>query len=73
MGCNYETANRHGWAELTNVSVEDTKCGGSQDIVSLTTLTPYGNLEEVMAELRKHFPLCEFHCFNEKEEENEVD
>jgi hypothetical protein len=73
VGCDASAATKRGWAKITNYTVEDKEHGGTYDMVSIHTLTPYGNLTDVMSEFRKRFPLCEFHCFNEKEEENEVD
>jgi hypothetical protein len=73
MGCDLNAVIRHGWAEITGYTAENKHCGGEKDMVSIHTLTPYGNLKEVMAELRAKFPLCEFHCYNDREEENEFD
>lgn len=73
MGCDDSCANRHGWAEIVSFSEENEELTGEPDKVSIGTLTPYGNLSEVMEELRTKFPKCEFHCFNSIEEENEFD
>jgi hypothetical protein len=73
MGCDKGTVTRHGWAEIVSISVESESHGDEEDKVSIGVLTPYGNLSEVMEELREKFPLCWFHCFNEVDEENDFD
>jgi hypothetical protein len=73
MNCDDNSANRHGWAEIIGYSKEIEMVTAEPSKVTIDTLTPYGNLSEVMEELRAKFPKCEFHCYNSIEEENEFD
>jgi hypothetical protein len=69
MGCDRVAADRHGWAKLTNVEICEPH-GYNIQVLSMHVLTPYGNLTEVMEELRETFH-DEFHCYNDADEEND--
>lgn len=56
----------HGWSEIWEVSFD-------RDIMWIHVLTPYGNIHDFMEYLKERFPKCEFHCFNDNNEENDED
>lgn len=59
----------HGWSEILSV---DFPTRHSCQLI-IETQTPYGNLSDFMAFMRRRFPDCEFHCYDDQDIENEED
>jgi hypothetical protein len=73
MDCDIKCVTEHGWAEIIDIQLTAPISPNHSAMLSIGTLTPNGNLQDAMTELRKQFPKCDFHCFNDQEVENEID
>lgn len=58
-----EVIDCHGYSEIESVDFDDL---GRE--MTITVVTPYGNLQDFMAWIRKRFPSCIFLCLKEDED-----
>lgn len=67
LGGDPDVINSHGWSQIEMVEVDNI------GLLTITCITPYGNLSEMMEWFRKRFPDCNFIVTNNDDEENEWD